>query len=50
LRATKECVIAVPALELAPKVVDVGNRSGRDVEKFERFVLTPAPTQPVARL
>ena len=50
LRATKECVIAVPALELAPKVVEVGNRSGRDVEKFERFVLTPAPTQPVARL
>src|SRR5450756_1733953 len=27
LRATKECVIAVPALELAPKVVEVGNLS-----------------------
>jgi flavin reductase (DIM6/NTAB) family NADH-FMN oxidoreductase RutF len=43
LRATKECVIAIPALELAPKVVNVGNCSGRDVDKFERFGLTPAP-------
>ena len=41
LRATKECVIAVPELKLAPKVVKVGNCSGRDVEKFERFGLTP---------
>src|SRR5271157_5112014 len=29
LRATKECVIAVPALELAPKVAEAGNCSGR---------------------
>ena len=48
LRATKECVIAVPALELAAKVVAVGNCSGRDVEKFERFGLTPAPAERVA--
>jgi flavin reductase (DIM6/NTAB) family NADH-FMN oxidoreductase RutF len=48
LRATKECVIAVPALALAPKVVEVGNCSGRDVEKLERFGLTPAPAQRVA--
>lgn len=48
LRATKECVIAVPALELAPKVVGVGNCSGRDVEKFERFHLTPVPAARVA--
>ena len=48
LRATKECVIAIPALELAPKVVEVGNCSGRDVEKFERFGLTPAPAERVA--
>ena len=45
LRATKECVIAVPAVELAPKVVRVGNCSGRNVNKFERFGLTPAPAQ-----
>ena len=48
LRATKECVIAVPALALAPKVVEVGNCSGRDVEKFARFVLTAAPAERVA--
>jgi flavin reductase (DIM6/NTAB) family NADH-FMN oxidoreductase RutF len=48
LRATKECVIAVPALELAPKVVAVGNCSGRDVRKFEKLGLTPAPAAHVA--
>ena len=48
LRATKECVIAIPALGLAPKVVKVGNCSGRDVDKFERFGLTPAPAERVA--
>jgi flavin reductase (DIM6/NTAB) family NADH-FMN oxidoreductase RutF len=48
LRTTKECVVAIPALALAPKVVKVGNCSGRDVEKFERFGLTPAPAELVA--
>ncbi len=48
LRATKECVIAVPARKLAPKVVNVGNCSGRDVDKFERFGLTPVPAARVA--
>jgi flavin reductase (DIM6/NTAB) family NADH-FMN oxidoreductase RutF len=47
LRATKECVIAIPPLELAPKVVKVGNCSGRDVDKFERFGLTPVPAERV---
>jgi flavin reductase (DIM6/NTAB) family NADH-FMN oxidoreductase RutF len=47
LRATKECVIAVPALELAPKVVAIGNCSGRNVNKFERFGLTPASAERV---
>jgi len=43
LRATGECVIAIPALELAPKVVQVGNISGRDIDKFAAFGLTPVP-------
>jgi len=47
LRATRECVIAIPALDLAPKVVKVGNCSGRDVEKFQKFGLTPAPAERV---
>ncbi len=45
LRATKECVIAIPAVELAPKVVAVGNCTGRDEDKFERFGLTRAPAK-----
>ena len=48
MRATKECVIAIPALELAPKVVEVGNCSGRSVDKFERFGLTAVPAKLVA--
>ena len=48
LRATKQCVIAVPAIQLASKVVGIGNCSGRDVDKFERFGLTPAPAKRVA--
>ncbi len=47
LRATKECVIAIPALKLAPKVAGIGNCSGRDVEKFEKFGLTAAPAERV---
>jgi flavin reductase (DIM6/NTAB) family NADH-FMN oxidoreductase RutF len=41
LKATKQCVIAIPALKLAQKVADVGNCSGRDVAKFEKCGLTP---------
>lgn len=41
LRATGECVIAVPALKLARTVVAVGNCSGRSVDKFRKFGLTP---------
>lgn len=48
LRTTKECVIAIPALQLAPKVVAVGNCSGLDMDKFKRFGLTPAPAERVA--
>jgi flavin reductase (DIM6/NTAB) family NADH-FMN oxidoreductase RutF len=48
LRTTKECVIAVPPLALASQVVEVGNCSGRDVDKFKRFGLTPAPAKRVA--
>jgi flavin reductase (DIM6/NTAB) family NADH-FMN oxidoreductase RutF len=45
LRATKECVIAIPAVELAPRVVGIGNCSGRDVDKFKKFRLTPVPAE-----
>src|SRR5665647_785259 len=45
LRATKECVIAIPALELAQIVVGIGNCSGRHVDKFKRFGLTQMPAK-----
>jgi len=47
LRATKECVIAIPARKLAAKVVKVGNSSGRNIDKFKAFGLTPAPAERV---
>lgn len=47
LRATRECVIAIPSVELAPKVVAVGNCSGRDVDKFATLGLTALPAQEV---
>ncbi len=40
LRATRECVIAIPARKLAATVVKVGNSSGRDIDKFAAFGLT----------
>lgn len=48
LKATKECVIAVPALKLASRVVRVGNMSGRDADKFETCGLTAVPAEHVA--
>jgi len=45
LRSTKECIIAIPSRELAHKVVGIGNCSGRDVNKFEKFGLTAAPAK-----
>ncbi len=47
LLATRECVINVPTVELAAKVVQCGNSSGRRIDKFERFGLTPLPAAEV---
>jgi flavin reductase (DIM6/NTAB) family NADH-FMN oxidoreductase RutF len=41
LKATKECVIAIPTVDMAGKVVDIGSCSGADVDKFRKFRLTP---------
>ena len=48
LRATRECVIAIPGVGLAEKVVMVGNCSGRDTDKFAAFGLTPVPAESVS--
>ena len=41
LKATRECAINIPTVELASQVVQCGNASGRTVDKFEAFGLTP---------
>ena len=47
LRLTGECVINIPAVELAEKVVGCGNSSGRKSDKFSRLGLTQAPASRV---
>lgn len=41
LKATRECVLNIPTAELARQVVGCGNTSGRQVDKFASFGLTP---------
>jgi len=48
LRETRECVINIPTVELAKKVVGCGNTSGRALDKFKKFRLTPLPATRVA--
>jgi flavin reductase (DIM6/NTAB) family NADH-FMN oxidoreductase RutF len=47
LKATRECAINIPSVELARKVVRCGNATGRTVDKFEAFGLTPVPAASV---
>lgn len=47
LKETKECVINIPTIELASTVVDVGNTSGRLVDKFKKFRLAREPANVV---
>ena len=41
LKAARECVINIPTVEIAKKVIGCGNTSGAQVDKFEKFDLTP---------
>jgi len=41
LKASRECVINIPTVELAKTVVACANSSGCNVAKFEKFGLTP---------
>jgi len=40
LEKTRECVIAIPTVDLIDRVVGVGTCSGADTDKFEAFGLT----------
>jgi len=43
LQASRECVINIPTADIATQVVGCGNCTGAEVDKFERFKLTPRP-------
>lgn len=47
LRKQRECVIAIPTVDLLDKVVGVGTCSGADTDKFAKFKLTPLPAKHV---
>lgn len=48
LKETRECVINIPTVELAEKVMGCGNTSGTRVNKFKTFGLTPSTAASVA--
>jgi flavin reductase (DIM6/NTAB) family NADH-FMN oxidoreductase RutF len=41
LKKTRECVIAIPTVDLLDKVIGIGTCSGADADKFSKFKLTP---------
>ena len=47
LRRSRQCVINIPTVDFARKVVACGNVSGRRVDKFKRFGLTPVASSRV---
>ena len=47
LMKTKECVIAIPTVDLAEKAVRIGTVSGTEVDKLKEFGLTPLAAETV---
>ena len=43
IRRSRQCVINIPTEDIATAVVKIGNSSGRDIDKFDAFGLTPKP-------
>ncbi|GKZ40971.1 hypothetical protein AbraIFM66951_006511 [Aspergillus brasiliensis] len=43
LKRTGECVLAIPAVEMLEKTIDIGNCSGEDVNKWVAFGINPVP-------
>jgi flavin reductase (DIM6/NTAB) family NADH-FMN oxidoreductase RutF len=43
----KECVIAVPTIDISRMVVEIGGCSGSDTDKFKKFNLTPLKARSV---
>jgi len=47
IRRSKECVINLPTTALTDTVIGIGNCSGTEVDKFEKFGLTAEPATEV---
>lgn len=47
LKKTKQCVINIPAVEMARQVTQCGNTTGRNVDKFKKFGLTASAASEV---
>jgi flavin reductase (DIM6/NTAB) family NADH-FMN oxidoreductase RutF len=43
----RECVIAIPTIDISQKVVEIGACSGSDTDKFKTFGLTPLDAKSV---
>jgi flavin reductase (DIM6/NTAB) family NADH-FMN oxidoreductase RutF len=43
IRGSRQCVINLPTVDIAETVVKIGNTSGRNIDKFAEFGLTPRP-------
>jgi len=48
LTASRECGINIPTVEIASQMVKCGNASGRKIDKFARFGLTPVAATRIA--
>ena len=47
LTKNRECVIAIPTVDIAQTVVEIGGCSGSDIDKFKKFELTPLKAKSV---
>lgn len=45
LQKNRECVIAIPTVDLLDTVIGIGTCTGADTDKFSRFALTPVPAR-----
>jgi flavin reductase (DIM6/NTAB) family NADH-FMN oxidoreductase RutF len=45
LRKNRECVIAIPTVDMLDTVVGIGMCSGADTDKFAKFALTAVPAK-----
>jgi flavin reductase (DIM6/NTAB) family NADH-FMN oxidoreductase RutF len=47
LRRSRQCVIAIPTVDMLDEVVGIGTCSGADTDKFAKFGLTPVAAKVV---